>query len=134
MSTTFIEALPKSRTHEYRGIRWTPAECDGPPTAGTIEIVQGRRGAVYAFSLFATDWPGVAAMLEKADGSERYAVFVSTDGGEHRCDCPGFSYAAKARADRRHKGTVDPDAAACKHIDAALALIANDWIAVPQIA
>lgn len=128
---TFVEALPASRTHQHRGIRWTPCE----PTArcacsGRLEILQGSKGrsTVYTLTLFPCDWNGTAARLDKADGSEHYSVYVAHDGQERRCDCAGFEYAAKERADSRHRNTAHRDTAECKHIDALLALLANGWI------
>ena len=128
-----IEALPPTRTHKHRGIRWQPhGPADRCPCSGDLTITQGKKSETYRVTQFGCDWPGLAVRLDKADGSDHYSVFISNDGKAHSCDCPGASYLAKAKADRRHGAAVDPDTTCCKHVDAVLGLVANGWLADPQ--
>ena len=134
MTTTFLEALPASRSHKSaRNIEWTPCDPDARcACSGTLEIRQSKKPTTYLVTMTPTDWDGVAVRMSKADGSEYYAVFVSHDRKECRCDCPGSSWASKARVDKRHGVSVDRAARQCKHVDAVISLIDNGWIADPN--
>ena len=134
MTTTFLEALPASRSHKTaRCIEWTPCSPDARcACSGVLEIRQSKKPTVYRVTLTPTDWAGTAVQMTKADGSESYAVYVSNDRREVHCDCPGASYAAKRRADKRHGDAVDKDGACCKHADALLGLLANGWLHHPS--
>lgn len=113
---TFSELLPATATHEHNGIRWTP-EPDRRG-CGLLRIFTGKTVVAYAVTEFATPWDGRGFRLVK-DGagtdpeSDGYDVFVHRGGQNHSCSCKGFTY-----------GRGRP----CKHIEAALALLANGWV------
>jgi hypothetical protein len=126
--TTFTEVLPATKSSENNAMQWTPGEVPG---TGTLVVHTQRASVCYRVTEFATDW-GRGFHLTK-DGtpgsdaaSESYDVLVCRDplpdcgpaaGGSHReghrCDCKGFTF-----------GRGKP----CKHITAALALLANEWL------
>lgn len=119
---TFIEALPASKTHEHRGIRWTPCEGHSCACSGRLQIIQGKRGqdsATYLLTEFPPDagfGDGRAFRLDKADGSEGYNLFVAANPQDCLCDCAGFAY-----------GRGRP----CKHVTALRALLENNWLPHP---
>jgi len=96
-------------------MNWTPS---ATPGQGVLTVHTARASCTYAVTEFGTDW-GRGFRLAK-DGtpgtdatSEAYDVLVCRDPRGHRCDCKGFTF-----GHGKH----------CKHIAAALALIANSWL------
>jgi hypothetical protein len=112
---TLTEVLPATKSSEHNAMNWTPGEVPG---RGSLTVHTARASCCYRVTEFGTDW-GRAFRLVKdgtagADAtSESYDVLVCRDPRGHRCDCKGFIY-----------GRGKP----CKHIAAALALIANGWV------
>ncbi|WP_439625956.1 SWIM zinc finger family protein [Gemmata sp.] len=114
MPATFTELLPPTKSAPRSGLRWTPTG----PGCGLLVIERPRAVATYAVAEFQTPWEGRAFHLvclggQSDAGAESYDVFAARNGQDHRCDCKGFSY-----------GRGKP----CKHVLAALALLANEWV------
>ena len=114
----YEEVLPATKSSKHSGIRWTPAEADYEPVAGTLVIDTDRSRVEYVVHEFPTGWLGRGFQLLKlTEGTDKaeesYSVFCSQRGGPEAdsCECKGFAY----------HGT-------CKHVAALRALLANDWI------
>lgn len=95
---------------------WNPGVIQG---CGVVEIQDRRISTSYMVMTIRTDWKGRAFIFAKVPGDEgtdstegRYSVFCGSGSEPHRCECKGFN----------RWGTN------CKHIETALALIANEWI------
>ncbi|HEV3436899.1 MAG TPA: SWIM zinc finger family protein [Gemmata sp.] len=116
MPTTYVEVLPAQKSSLQNAIKWTPSERQ--PGAGLLEICTTRLSATYFNIEYGTPWDGRAFNLSKVTPgsdpeSESYDVFCHRGGQNHQCSCKGFAY-GRGRA--------------CKHIEAALALISNNWL------
>ncbi len=116
MPTTYVELLPPQKSSPRNAIHWTPSEQQ--PGAGLLEICTTKLSATYFVVEFDTAWDGRAFhLVEGTEGSdpesESYDVFCYRAGQNHQCSCKGFAY-GRGRA--------------CKHIEAALALISNKWL------
>lgn len=110
---TCTEVLPV-RSAGPAAITWRPSP--GGPGLGLLRIDQKRASVVYLVQEFPTPWDGRGFAFSKGgDGTdpeaEGYEVFCGSNGQDHRCDCKGHEYHGH-----------------CKHVDAAYALIANNWI------
>ena len=113
--STYTEVLPATKSSPANALNWTAGHTPG---TGTLTVHTARASVTYRVAPIATEWAGKAFRLVK-DGtagtdaeSDAYDVFCAADGRRHECGCKGFVY-----------GRGKP----CKHIAAALALIANEW-------
>jgi hypothetical protein len=116
----FTEALPPSKTHRVRTVRWVPdtVQTDSPAAAGLMTIDCDRKRDQYRVEEFSCGWDGRAFRFDKLASAtetetETYNVFVCGRGIMHQCDCPGHTYRPEQN---------------CKHIEAMLALMENRWI------
>src|SRR4051812_30625061 len=112
----YTELLPASKSSKHSGIRWTPAEGDYNPVAGTLVIDTDRARVEYLVTEFVPGWDGRAFVLEKIGAgtdkeAENYACFVARNGQDRSCECKGFL---------RTGG--------CKHLASLAALLANGWL------
>jgi hypothetical protein len=125
--TTFTELLTGTRSQDRRGYYWNPCPA-GCPASGRLEVTRGRKGTAY---LVVEVYPspgfgsGRAFTLRKVDGTV-YHAFLADDRPHSTCDCPGHSYAAAEKADRRHGDHFDT--LGCVHLDALASLIWNNWL------
>jgi hypothetical protein len=115
---TFTEILPVAKSSKHSTIHWTPGDTR---TGGLLVIDTDRTRVIYTVTEFETDWSGVGLHFEKASlGTDReetgYDVFCSRNGQDRSCSCKGFT----------RWNT-------CKHVDSALALIANGWLAAELV-
>lgn len=113
---TFTEVLPATKSSKHTAMNWTPE----PDAAGRgkLTVHTDRASVTYAVTEFGTPWDGRAFHFEKVTaGTDKESaaedVFVCRNGQDHHCSCKGFAY-----------GRGKP----CKHVSAALALLANDWV------
>ena len=109
---TYTEVLPPRKSSPKPALNWTPGE---NPGTGQLVIHTERASVEYTVATIPTDWAGRAFHFEKLTAgtdqeAESYDVFVGRTGQGGRCECKGFL---------RHRH--------CKHIDSAIALIANQW-------
>src|SRR5687768_11912751 len=105
-----LDLLTPTRTHASRGIQWRPHPASaGCPCCGTLTAYRSRKPTTYTLTEFPVGpgyGPGRAFSLRKGDGTV-YHVFLADDQQLSTCDCPGFSFAGSARADRRHGDRFD---------------------------
>jgi hypothetical protein len=114
MAEQFTEVLESTKSSKNSAMTWTPGKIAG---CGVLVVHMQRVSTTYTVNEFRTDWTGRGFRLEKVEGGSdkeetAYNVFCSRD-GSHVCDCKGFYY-----------GKGKP----CKHINAVLALIENQWV------
>lgn len=130
----YDDLLTPTRTHASRGVKWQPHPADaGCPCCGTLEVYRSRKPTAYTLTEFPVGrgyGSGRAFELRKDDGTT-YHLFLADDLTLSTCDCPGFSYAGSARADRRHGDHFET--LGCVHLDAIDALVNfNRWLPDPR--
>lgn len=111
---TMTEVLPATKSSDHNALSWTAGERKG---TGSLTVHTARASCCYTVTEFDTDWGRGFHLAKLTPGSdaesEAYDVLVCRDPRQSRCDCKGFTY-----------GRGKP----CKHVAAALALIANGWV------
>lgn len=95
---------------------------------GKLEIAE------YEIGEFGTPWRGRGFAVLKVGEPEPYHLFLGTP--EVRCDCPGFSYLAAARANQAawDAGEEVFQTQGCVHADALCRLLVAGWLDVPEAA
>jgi hypothetical protein len=130
-----IDLLTSTRTHERRSITWEPHPADaGCPCCGELEITKSRKSTTYSVTEFpvATGFglPGRAFRLVKAADAVSYELFLADDRRLSFCSCPGATFGAVERADRRHGDT--RGRLCCCHADALDNIVGNGWLPDPR--
>lgn len=114
----YTEVLPERKSSRHSAINWKPVQDDAAPhLAGVLTIHTDNASAVYLVSEFPTGWTGRGFTVRKATAgtdptAESYSVYYPKSGPiAASCDCRG------------HERFLH-----CKHVDAVVALVANEWL------
>lgn len=118
MSATFTEVLPARKSSKRSALNWAPVTDNAfSHVAGVLVIHTDRASVGYTVSEFPTGWTGRGFVLAKVTTgtdpeSESYSVFCNpARPAAVSCDCKG------------HERFLH-----CKHADAVVSLIANNWL------
>ncbi len=113
----FYDVLP-IRGGKRVALEWMPAAEDFTTLAGYCVLTSDRDRTGYSVSEFPVGWNGRGFQFTKVSGTgsdptqESYSVFCGKGAPDHsQCECQGFLRWGW-----------------CKHSDAILTLIANEWI------
>ena len=128
MTTTLTELLTPTRTCGHRAIDWQPCPA-GCPVDGRLVVKTDRKHTAYCVTetYAAPGFAGRAFKVRKADGTT-YDCLLADDRGHSTCTCPGCTYGAAEKADRRHATRFET--LGCNHLDALATLV--DAGALPE--